>query len=51
MYNMVRSFNGIFSIFIYHFKIQKHKVWFEKHQLTPVINMAKNQIILDELQI
>ena len=37
--------------YIYNFKIQKHKVWFEKQQLTPVINLAKNQIILDELQI
>jgi len=50
MYIMVRSFNGIFYL-IYNFKIQKHKVWFEKQQLTPVINLAKNQIILDELQI
>ena len=36
---------------IYHFKIQKHKVWFEKQQLTPVVNLAKNQMILDELQV
>jgi len=52
MYNMVRSFNGISILsIISKSKIQKHKVWFEKQQLTPVVNLAKNQIILDELQI
>jgi len=52
MYNMVRSFNGISILsIISKSKIQKHKVWFEKQQLTPLVNLAKNQIILDELQI